>query len=98
MSPSAPTDRPASCDSLVTLAANCDCVTAHPVFSDMLHAASFARAGQSIFGLTILLGAYEMSSLAGLVFLIMPCVIVGWLAFGPLPCDKDETMRRMKFG
>jgi hypothetical protein len=60
--------------------------------------ASFGRAFQFIFGLTILLGAFEMSALAGLVFLIMPCVIVGWLAFGPLPCDRDETMKRMKFG
>ena len=56
------------------------------------------RALQFFFGLAILLGAVEMSALAGLVFLVLPCVAVGWLAYGPLPCDRDETMRRMQLG
>ena len=50
------------------------------------------------FGLAILVGAVDMSPLAGLAFTFLPCVCIGWHACGPLPCDRDETMRRMKFG
>ena len=53
---------------------------------------------QVLFGLSILLGLVELSALAGFAFLVLPCVACGWMAWGPLPCDKDNKMRSMKFG
>ena len=53
---------------------------------------------QVCFGLSILMGAVEMHPLTGFAFLVLPCVACGWMAWGPLPCDKDKKMRSMKFG